>query len=122
MRAGRLAIMAMAGAVTASCGSLPSIPYPGSDRLLRMVPERQLPFAAEIAADRAQPEFQVLVDARGAGLPQLRESVRHPATMHCIRYFGTSDIDWTTVGGPDDWSVGQAPDGRLVFSGRCTGR
>lgn len=112
-----LAICAAALALSA-CSRLPSLP--GSGIFARSEPEAPLPFPAEIETTRGDPNFRVAVAAGNAGLPQVRESVRYPATVYCFRQFGSSEIDWAMAG--SDWAFARTPDGALVFQGRCAGR
>ncbi len=82
----------------------------------------RMPFKAKLAKMETPGSFQVLVVARGAGLSQIRESVRYPATVYCLRQFGTSNILWQTSPATGDWAMSRGRDDRLVFQGKCQTR
>ncbi|PZX17634.1 hypothetical protein LX81_01359 [Palleronia aestuarii] len=87
------------------------------------LPQEALPYRATLRRDgRRDPNFTVLVNAGGAGLAQIRESVRYPGTVYCLRTFGTSEITWQAVGSPENWVGVPAGSGRLAFRGRCNFR
>lgn len=82
----------------------------------------QLPYRAKLKAPRKSREFEVTVRARGASLQQVRESARYPATEHCLKRYGVSDVDWDLDPVSGDWRIQRFSSGDLVVSGRCTGR
>lgn len=85
-------------------------------------PETPLPFRTDLDRNRDEPRlFTVSVEAQGAGIDAVRESVRHPATGYCLITFGGSDIDWD-MDGAGEWRAARTEDGDLVFSGTCTAR
>lgn len=99
------------------------VPVPRIGFLARDVPSEPLPFDARIEAARGAESFAVAVDGRGQGLEVLRESVRFEGTRHCLRSFGTSDIDWAAAPGrPEAWIGRSDGRGRTVYTGRCRGR
>ncbi|PTX56558.1 hypothetical protein C8N43_1217 [Litoreibacter ponti] len=84
--------------------------------------ERELPFKAKLrSSSDDRRAFDVSVRNKGAGLEEVRESVRFEATKYCLLNFGGSETEWRVSGGPDDWAFTQDGDA-LVFSGRCTNR
>ena len=119
----RLIFLVALVAALAGCGRLPSIPVPGSGMFSRQQPSDPLPFPTRLAAERGSDDFRVSVAQGAAGLDAVRESVRFPATRHCLRFFGSSAIDWVSAPGqPEAW-IGQAgAEGSVTYSGRCTGR
>jgi hypothetical protein len=79
-----------------------------------------MPFKAKLSETREDPAvFAVTVTPTGgAGLEQLRESIRYPATVHCIGLFGTSTVLWQTDPASGDWAFSRSGD-QLVFRGQC---
>lgn len=78
-------------------------------------------FRADIAADPADPApFTVSVRDAGKSLRGAREAGRYFGGEHCVKYFGSSRIDWTA--GPDAPAEAlRFDDGDLVLSGVCRG-
>lgn len=77
-------------------------------------------YNARLKSERgAQLSFVVTVSDAAKGLAGAKEAARHRATKHCIRWYGTSAIDWTTDGPdtPDDQL--QLVNGGLTFAGMC---
>ena len=87
----------------------------------KAAPEIELPFRSKLTKGETDREFSVKVEAAGADLDAVRESVRHPATGYCLLNFGGSDIAWDMdadgvwLGIPDE-------DGDLTYAGTCTAR
>ena len=53
-----------------------------------------------------------------ASLEGAAQAAAYEGTKHCIRYFGTSDIEWIT--GPDSIETAPQLDGdELLLQGRC---
>lgn len=112
-----ITILVIACLGLSGCAILPSNPFAGAE------PRRDLPYRADLSvARRGQPEFAVLVAAPGAPLATFRESARFPGTRYCLRYFGSSEIDWRRDPASGDWAVQYGDDGRPVVAGRCTSR
>lgn len=87
----------------------------------RMAPDTPLPYRAEVTRGADDPrDFVVAVEAGAAGMDEIRESVRFPATRYCLETVGISDKDWQRDAS-GDWAHVRDGD-RLVFRGRCTGR
>jgi hypothetical protein len=85
-------------------------------------PAEALPFDAKLSEDDADPRnFTVVVEAGGNGLEATRESVRFPATAHCLATVGKTDIDWQ-LDGSGDWAGQPLGEGDVRFAGRCIGR
>lgn len=85
-------------------------------------PADVLPFQAKLSeSDSDARAFSVRVEAMGAGLEATRESVRFPATAHCLQSFGDTDIDWQ-LDASGDWAGVPQEGGDIVYSGRCSGR
>jgi len=103
-----------------ACGR---VPVPSLSVMTRAVPSERLPFETRLLSDRRSPDLSVAVDARGAGLDAVRESVRFEGTRYCLRSFGSSRIDWiASPADPRDWIATVDARGRQVYSGRCVGR
>lgn len=114
-----LACLVCLATAAAGCDQLPSLPGTG---VAGAQPNAPLPYPATVSADAEDPaNFAVAVATGGAPLAAIRESVRFPATRYCLAHAGTSDIAWT-AGAPGAWTARLAPDGRSVYTGRCTGR
>lgn len=114
----RLILSLLLGLALAGCGRLPSLPGTGGDR-----PATALAFETELLALEGSDGFRVAVEDRGAPLAATRESVRFQATRYCLRQAGSSEIAW--VAAPQDpgaWRAVRDGRGRLVYTGRCTGR
>ncbi len=82
---------------------------------------RALPYKARLSRSDDRREFTVSVAGRGAGVAEVRESVRFEATEYCIFGFGSSDAQWNIDPASGDWAFTQSGD-RLIFAGRCTAR
>ena len=80
-----------------------------------------LPFKTQLKAGEDRRDFQVTVQSRGAGLEQMRESVRFSATRYCLSRYGASEAVWNLDPATNDWAFVQ-DEGQVVFSGRCTSR
>lgn len=82
--------------------------------------EKELPFRAKLKTGEGR-AFSVSVANRGAGLDQVRESVRFEATKYCLLQFGGSDATWEINPATKDWAFTR--DGSsLVFRGTCSVR
>ncbi len=84
-------------------------------------PEVTLPFRSKLTPLDEDRRFVVRVQANGAGIADVRESVRHPATAHCLLEHGGSDIDWD-LDAAGEWRPIRDADGGLTFSGICSTR
>ncbi len=117
----RLILMLILGLAVSGCGRLPSLP--GSGLFVRDRPASALPYRATLIAEDGSDRFQVAVEDGGAPLAATRESVRFPATRHCLRRTGSSHAEWVAVPGtPEAWQAMRDGQGRSIYSGRCTGR
>lgn len=83
--------------------------------------ENVLPFKAKLQDGEDPADFTVSVANQGAGVKEVRESVRFEGTKYCLNTNGSSDIDWALGDETGDWAFTQDGD-VLVFSGRCVGR
>lgn len=84
--------------------------------------ERELPFKAKFSKSGDDPRnIEVRVQNKGAGVEQVRESVRFQATKYCLLNFGGSDADWRIDPVSQDWAFTQ-DDKNLTFFARCTAR
>lgn len=62
--------------------------------------------------------FTLTVRRAGQGLKGARAAGRHGGKTYCLKYFGTSEIEWTV--GPDAPAAALgAESGRLTLRGRC---
>jgi len=111
----RALVLVCASAVVSACGVPERL---GLGRSAE--PEAVLPFSAKLTEGDQMRQFSVRVNAGGAGLAEVRESARFPATAHCLLDFGGSDIDWNT-GADGDWLVAR-DDADLIVSGACASR
>ena len=84
--------------------------------------QRSLPYRAKLQAGEDRRDFTVTVAARGAPLSAARESARLPATVHCLRIVGISDVDWVLDASGADWATARTAEGDLVVRGRCSAR
>lgn len=109
-----LLILTLAASV-ASCGLV------RSDKSKGAASERALPFKAKLKKGDDRRDFSVAVANRGAGLSEVRESVRFEATKYCLLNYGGSEADWTIDPATKDWAFAQDGD-RLVFTARCSAR
>lgn len=116
MKSRRFLLLVPLALLLGGCASLPRI------GLFMDQPETALPFRARLdSAGDGSRDFTVTVNARGAALAEFRESARFPAVRHCLRSFGSSEMEWARNGG-SDWAVRYTDGGRPVVAGRCTGR
>lgn len=83
--------------------------------------DRTLPYRASLAKGDDRRNIAVRVRADGASVPQVRESVRFPATRYCLTTFGGSDTRWTLDPRTGDWAYTREG-GEMVFTGRCVAR
>lgn len=107
-----LLIISLALAV-ASCGRLGI-----GNASKRAETENQLPFKAKLSKGEGR-AFSVAVKNKGAGVAQVRESVRFEATKYCLLTFGGSDSEWQMSAASQDWAFAQDGD-ELIFNGTCT--
>jgi hypothetical protein len=117
----RLILVSLVCLAATGCSRLPTLPGTG---IGGAQPDTALPYPASVSGREGDPAaFDVAVTTGGAPLPATRESVRFPATRYCLARFGTSDIVWSApAAAPDAWTGRLAPDGRVVYGGRCAGR
>ena len=83
---------------------------------------RNLPFKAKLTAGEDKRDYTVAVKAPGAEIEDVRESVRHPATRHCLYGYGNTNKTWVMDEASGDWAYTRSEDGTLTFTGRCTAR
>ncbi len=107
-----LLIISLALAV-ASCGRLGI-----GNASKRAETENTLPFKAKLKKGEER-DFAVTVANKGAGVAEVRESVRFEATKYCLLTFGGSDVEWTINPASKDWAFSQDGDS-LTFNGRCS--
>ncbi|KAJ04890.1 hypothetical protein JQT66_03315 [Sulfitobacter mediterraneus] len=68
--------------------------------------------------DKQLDVFTVTVRDASQSVEGARQAGEHAAISHCVRFYGTSDIEWTV--GPDTPAEElRIVDDRLIFSGRC---
>ncbi|MEM9434537.1 MAG: hypothetical protein AAGA12_11500 [Pseudomonadota bacterium] len=79
----------------------------------------ELPYRAKLSFGNDPRDIEINVDADGASVEDVRESVRHKATSYCLLKFGGSDTEWDIDPLTDDWAFTQNGDD-LIFTGRCT--
>lgn len=105
-------LLAMIGSLTAvtACGRL------GSGRKTQQ--EAGLPFRTSLSKGADPRDITVTVQAPGATLDAVRESVRFEATRYCLLNRGSSAADWTMDAASGDWAY-QVAGENLVFTARC---
>ncbi len=81
-----------------------------------------LPFNANLQTGETNRDFTVTAPVLGASLEEARESLRFPATRHCIELSGFSEIDWVIDPATGDWAETRTENGDLTVAGRCTRR
>ena len=102
----------------ASCGAAERV----GNTLFNRQAQKLVPFKAKLTSTKEdRRNFTVTVQANGADLEQTRESVRLPATRHCLRGFGSTQIAWDLDSEGDDW-LGRANGEQITYSGRCIAR
>ena len=85
------------------------------------VSDTALLYRADLDRGEDRRDFTVRVQNKGAGVAEVRESVRFQATRYCLDRFGGSDALWEIDPVTGDWAFQQ--DGAvLIFSGRCVAR
>lgn len=113
LRAGILLALCL---TVAGCGTVQRVTGLGGPKAARA-----LPYKAKLARGEDRRDFTVSVTNRGAGVAEVRESVRFQATEYCLFRYGSSDADWQIDPVTGDWAYMQ--DGnKLRFTGRCTAR
>lgn len=96
-------------ALMAACSNKPKQLYDG------------VGFKTKVSSERkARRDFTVRVSPAASSLEGAKEAARHEGVRHCIKYYGSSDIDWRV--GPDT-PLGQLSivEGGITFAGRCEG-
>jgi len=114
----RKALLILAVSGVAGCSTITSSANRVGERLGINQGPRVTPFRARLTAGKDKRDFSVTVVAKGAGLADVRESVRYPATRYCMIKFGGSDAAWTLDPATGDWAASAQGD-RMVFHGRC---
>ena len=111
----RLALISALVLGTASCSLL------SRDKSRGASSERALPYKAKLSTGEDKRDIAIAVDNKGAGLEEVRESVRFEATKYCLLNYGGSDAEWQIDPVSEDWAFTQ--DGaKLVFNARCIAR
>ncbi|MEZ5912859.1 MAG: hypothetical protein R3D84_12080 [Paracoccaceae bacterium] len=85
----------------------------------RTQPSEVLPFQAKLSKGEDPLDIQVAVDAPGATVEDVRESVRFEATRYCLTTTGITDADWQIDPGTGDWAFVRDEGGAMVFAARC---
>lgn len=81
-----------------------------------------LPYRAFLETGETRRDFTVTGRVDGASLEEARESLRYPATRHCIEEFGFSGIEWVIDPATGDWAATRSDNGDLIVSGTCLER
>ena len=66
--------------------------------------------------------FTTTVRDAGQNVAAAQQAGRYSATQHCVRKFGTSEIEWVPASAVAPETLGLAADGTLVLQGRCVTR
>jgi len=101
--------------VVASCAQL------SRDKSRNATSERTLPFKAKLSSGEDKRDVAIAVVNKGAGVEEVRESVRFEATKYCLLNYGGSDAEWQVSSVSEDWAFTQDGD-KLVFNARCIAR
>lgn len=106
----KLVLIAVMGLTVAGCSRTI-----GDDRLRF---EGEL-FSAGVKSERGdRASFTATARPASVSLVGSAQAAAHEATRHCLRYYGTSEILWTT--GPDSIESDPVIDGdSLVLTGTC---
>ncbi|AZQ68055.1 hypothetical protein EF888_13470 [Silicimonas algicola] len=115
MRLSKVAILCCAVLMLPGCGVVRGW-FNGSG-----VAADALPYRARLAKGDDARDLRISVNAPGATVDMVRESVRFEATRYCLETFGGSDAAWVTDPATGDWSATRDGDA-LVFAARCTAR
>ena len=83
--------------------------------------EAGLPYRAVLKREDDRRNFTVRVRAGGVSVPDVRESVRFPATRYCLTTYGGSDVRWEIDPATGDWAFSREGDD-MIFRGRCLAR
>ncbi len=108
--------------LVAGCGTLSNLGQGlGIGRKQVLFEGQRFRAKAQAVERRDKQEFVVSVRPVQASLDGARQAAEYQGVRHCIKYFGTSDIDWQI--GPDT-DPGSLPiDGdTLTFRGSCIDR
>ena len=100
---------------TASCSLF------SRDKSRNATSERVLPFKAKLSSGEDKRDIAIAVVNKGAGVEEVRESVRFEATKYCLLNYGGSDAEWQMSSVSEDWAFTQDGD-KLVFNARCVAR
>jgi hypothetical protein len=79
-----------------------------------------LPYRTRLTRGPPGRAMVLRLHARGAGVAEVRESVRFEATRYCLLNVGSSDATWEIDPATGDWRAEPQGD-RLAFRARCTG-
>ncbi|WP_298257147.1 hypothetical protein [uncultured Litoreibacter sp.] len=111
----RLVLIASLAFGAASCSTF------SRDKSRNADTERALPFKAKLSSGDDKRDIEIRVQNKGAGVEEVRESVRFEATKYCLLNYGGSDAEWKLSSVSKDWAFTQDGD-TLVFNARCTKR
>ncbi|MFN6979505.1 MAG: hypothetical protein ACK4OP_15350, partial [Gemmobacter sp.] len=106
--------LALSPVTLAGCDTLQAVTQRGAR------PDTPLPYRTRLTREADRRDIVIAVDNRGAGLDEVRESVRFEATRHCLATVGSSQTEWQTDAATGDWAY-TADGARLVFRARCIG-
>jgi hypothetical protein len=111
----RLLLITSLVLTAASCSRL------SRDKSRNAATERALPFKAKLSTGEDKRDIAIAVVNKGAGVEEVRESVRFEATKYCLLNYGGSDAEWQISSVSEDWAFTQDGD-KLVFNARCIKR
>jgi hypothetical protein len=111
----RIILIAVLAFSLTACGGL------RSDKSRKAESENELPFRAKLSKGEDKRDVTITVANEGAGLDEVRESVRFEATKYCLLNYGASDADWQIDEATGDWAFTQS-DSALIFNARCSAR
>ena len=114
----RITLILVLVLVTTSCGRFSGI---GGDKSRGAETENRLPYKAKLSKGDDKRDITITVVNKGAGLSEVRESVRFEATKYCLLNYGGSDAEWTLDPATGDWAFATS-DEALIFTARCSAR
>ena len=66
--------------------------------------------------------FITTVRDAAQNLAAAQRAGRYSATEHCVRKFGSSEIDWTDASAADPAALALTAKGELILQGKCAAR
>ncbi|MCT4557923.1 MAG: hypothetical protein N4A61_07675 [Pelagimonas sp.] len=115
----RLVLVSALVLTTAGCSSLSNLGVPGLQR--RAIPTfdgHRFNVGVKTEGRKNQQAFVASVRGISRSPEGAIQAAAYHATRHCLKFYGTSDIDWTVGPDQDPATLAQGTDS-LSLSGRC---